>query len=241
MSEEKPQTPDTVEETAAETPAPKKRKKGKKGLVILSAILVVVIAGGVGLWIWHEQPSFCAAICHTPMDPYLVTYEQENGQAGVDKWGNPVTNTAGMLCVTHAAEGLTCMKCHVPTLSEQVNEAVAWISGNYTVVSNPTWGMVLQETDLKKLVTARGIEPDAFCLTEGCHEVTRGAELVALTADLSSSRNPHSMPHQELACSDCHKAHRASINQCASCHMDAPIPDGWLTPAEAKKLPATAA
>ena len=43
-----------------------------------------------GFWVWHEQPSFCAAICHTPMDEYLETYEQEPGTTGVDKWGNEV-------------------------------------------------------------------------------------------------------------------------------------------------------
>ena len=235
MSEE-----EIKEEQVAQEPAPKKKKKGKKGLVILLVIVGVLLVGGVGMWIWHEQPSFCNAICHTPMDSYWDTYNQDLGVAGKDKWGNDVTNTAGMMAVTHKAEGLACMDCHVPTLAEQVNEGLEWISGNYTLVANPTYGGVLPETTLKKLVEARGSTADEFCMTKGCHEVTRGAELIALTADLSTSRNPHGMPHGDLQCSDCHKAHRASVNQCSSCHNDAPIPDGWLTTIQAKKLPATA-
>ena len=226
MSEDK-----TVDVAAAE-PKPKKKKKG---LVILGTILGILIVAGIGMFVWHNQPSFCNAICHMPMDPYGDTYFQELGVPGTDKWGNEIESTCGMMSVTHRVEGVTCMGCHVPTLSEQVNEGIEWISGNYSVVSNPTYGAVLAETDLKKLVTARGITADEFCMTEGCHEVTRGAELIALTADLSASRNPHGMPHGDLQCSDCHKAHRASVNQCSSCHMDAPIPEGWLTVSEAKK------
>ena len=220
--------------------APKKKKKGKKGLVILLVIVAVLVVGGVGMWIWHEQPSFCNAICHTPMDPYWDTYDQELGAAGVDKWGNEVSDTSSMMVVAHKAEGIACMDCHVPTLSEQITEAKEWISGNYTLIANPTYGGVLAETTLKKLVQARGITADEFCMSKDCHDVSRGDELIALTADLSASRNPHNMPHGDLQCSDCHKAHRASINQCSSCHNDAPIPDGWLTVAQSKKLAATA-
>ena len=221
----------------AEDPAaPAPKKKSRKKLAIWSGVAVLVAAAGIGFYVWHNQPSFCDAICHTPMDPYGDTYFQELGAPGVDKWGNQVANTSGMLCVVHAAEGLGCIDCHVPTLSEQIHEGIEWVTGNYTAYENPTYGLVISEKNLTQLVAARGLESgDEFCLTEGCHETDRKG-LIALTMDVSRVRNPHAMPHRELQCSDCHKSHRASINQCSACHDDAPIPEGWLTTAEAAKL-----
>ena len=228
-----------VKVAVAEVEAPAKKKK-KKWPIVLGTVVGVIAVLAVAFVVWHNQPSFCNAICHTPMDPYLPTYEATPGQASMDKWGNEVSDASAMMACTHAAEGITCMGCHVPTLSEQINEGIEWISGNYEVVSNPTYGVVLEERNLKTLVTARGITADEFCMNSDCHDVERGDSLVALTADLSASRNPHSMPHAQLQCSDCHKAHRASVNQCSQCHSDAPIPDGWLTVAEEKALAATA-
>ena len=42
-----------------------------------AVVVAVAIIAGAGLWVWHEQPSFCAAICHVPMDPYLETYDEQ--------------------------------------------------------------------------------------------------------------------------------------------------------------------
>ena len=50
-------------------------------------------------------------------------------------------------------------------------------------------------------------------------------DLIQATADME--RNPHVPQHGENQCSDCHKAHRASVNMCSQCHNDAPIPEGW--------------
>ena len=109
------------------TGAPKKKKNK---LAIVAVIVVVIAALGIGGWFWHEQPSFCNAICHTPMDPYLPTYESTPGQATTDKWGNEVKDASAMLAATHRAdENITCMGCHVPTLSEQVSEGITWITG----------------------------------------------------------------------------------------------------------------
>ena len=44
----------------------------RKKLITCGVIIVVVLgAAGVGFWTWHETPSFCGAICHSPMDSYL--------------------------------------------------------------------------------------------------------------------------------------------------------------------------
>ena len=228
-------TVEPEEQTATSKPAAKKRKN--KLLIILPIVAVIVVAA-VGLWVWHEQPSFCNAICHMPMDPYYDTYAQEPGQSGVDKWGNSVENTSGMMSVTHKAEGIACMGCHVPTLNEQIGEAGAWITGNYEVVDNSTYDGVLKEVSLSKLVAERNISSDEFCLNAGCHNVTR-VDLVELTA--GPMANPHLQPHGEYECSECHKAHRASVNACTACHSDSPVPEGWLSVNQEKYLPAQAA
>ncbi|MDO4290764.1 MAG: cytochrome c3 family protein [Eggerthellaceae bacterium] len=205
---------------------PKKRVKGKKKLVVAGVLVAIVVVAGGGLFVWHEQPSFCAAICHTPMDEYLVTYEQTAGESGTDKYGESVADTSSMLAVTHRAsssEGgadAACLDCHVPTIGEQVSEGLNWVSGNYVYP--------LEERTLSDLVAARGLEDEAtFCLNESCHNLTRD-DLESLTADMN--RNPHSAYHDTQECSDCHKAHRASVNDCASCHPDADTPDSWAKP-----------
>ena len=214
---------------------PAAQKKKKKWPIVVGVVVAVLVVAGAGFWVWHEQPSFCNAICHTPMDAYLPTYEAEINQPGVDKWGNEVTNSNAMMAPLHrmVGDGATCLTCHVPTLSEQIGEGMSWITGNYEVMLTQTGQYVVPEKSLEELVAARGIEPDQFCLNESCHNMTRD-DLVEATSDMT--RNPHVAQHGEVQCSECHKAHRASVNYCSSCHNDADIPDGWITAAEDKAL-----
>ena len=165
------------------------------------------------------------------MDAYLPTYESEINQPGVDKWGNEVSNSNAMLAPLHraAADNATCLTCHVPTLSEQIGEGMSWITGSYEVLNTQTGQQVVPEKSLEDLVAARGIEADQFCLNESCHNMTRD-DLIQATADME--RNPHVPQHGENQCSDCHKAHRASVNMCSQCHNDAPIPEGWISAAD---------
>ena len=60
-------------------------------------------------------------------------------------------------------------------------------------------------------------------------------DLKAATADLP--RNVHIGQHGPVACTECHKAHRASVVYCTQCHSDVEIPDGWLTYQEGNDLP----
>ena len=161
-------TDEAVKAEGAEAGEAAPKKKGKKWPIVVGVVAVVLIAAGAGFWVWHEQPSFCNAICHT----YLPTYEAEPGQASVDKWGNDVEDASGMMAAVHrvskdqgGAEA-TCMSCHVPTIGEQVSEGMAWITGNYYYP--------LEERDVDQLVEARGLESgDEFCLNESCHNLTR--------------------------------------------------------------------
>lgn len=199
--------------------------KRKKVAIAATAAAIVVIAAA-GFWTWHEQPSFCGAICHVPMDEYLATYEQEPGTQGTDKYGNEVSNTSAMLAVSHkAAANGTCLDCHQPVLSEQVSEGISWAAGSY---SYP-----LYERTGADLTEARGEDSDAFCLNESCHDLSRD-DLRNATADLAF--NPHDDHHGQLDCTSCHKAHRASVMYCSECHSEAEVPDGWISPQEEKEL-----
>ena len=224
-----------VEEASASDSAPgRKRKRGwsKKRGIAVGVVVVVLVAAGLGFWVWHEQPSFCNAICHTPMDPYLPTFEAAPGEAAQDKWGNEVAEAGAMMAPLHRASldeggaGATCVSCHVPSVGEQLSEAAKWATGNYL---DP-----LEERSAEQLLAARGLESDAFCLNESCHNLTR--DELAQTTEQLFERNPHSGHHGEEACDSCHKGHRASVNQCTQCHLDAPVPDGWVTHAEEYRM-----
>lgn len=209
--------------------------KRRKATVAVGVVAAVAIAAGAGFLVWHEQPSFCNAICHTPMDPYLPTYEAEPGGEAVDKWGNEVKNASSMMAPVHRADAdATCLSCHVPTMSEQVSEGVSWAAGGYSVEANDTYeGGVLAERSLSDLTAARGVTGKEFCSNDDCHNVAN-KEFAGLTAQYE--RNPHDFQHGEVECGECHKAHRASVLYCTGCHGDAELPEGWITASESKRL-----
>ena len=216
---------------------PKKAKGRKKQIVIGVVAVLVVICVGVG--VWHDQPSFCNAICHTPMDGYLTTYEATPGQPAKDKWDNEVSDASAMMAPVHAKEGVSCVGCHVPTIGEQVSEGLSWVSGNYGVIQTNNLHFVPEEKGLSELTHARGIASEQFCLNSGCHTTSSGAamtrdDLVEKTSYMKY--NVHTQPHGDVACSDCHKAHRASTVTCNQCHTEATLPEGWISPTEAEAL-----
>jgi hypothetical protein len=243
VSEEKKEQADgVVVDGASEGKEVSPKRKNRRLPIIVGTVVVVLAIAGAGFWVWHEQPSFCGAICHTPMDSYLTTYNQEAGTEGVDKWGNTVENTDSMLAVVHKSQGLTCLSCHTPVISEQITEGLGWISGNYSVVQTETQQFVPTERNLTQLTAASGVASEQFCLKSGCHTNSDGSvmtrdDLVEKTSDMK--RNPHSQPHGEVACTECHKAHRASTVYCSKCHTDADIPDGWISYSESEKLQPT--
>ena len=218
--------------TEAVSEAKKPAAKRKKAPIVIGTVVVVLVIACAGFFVWHEQPSFCNAICHTPMDGYLTTYEATPGQASTDKWGNEVSDASAMLAPVHAkVANVTCMGCHVPTLSEQVSEGLGWISGNYSVVQTKDLRFVPEEKKLSQLTSARGVASEEFCLKSGCHANSDGSamtrdDLAQKTSNMT--RNVHTQPHGSVECSDCHKAHRASTNYCNKCHTDATTPTGWV-------------
>ena len=247
---------ETEKGTAVEAPKPQaneeataKPKRSRRGLVVGGVVAAVVVVAGIGAFAWHEQPSFCNAICHSPMDGYLETYEATPGEAATDKWGNEVANASGMLSAVHRTNdsNATCLSCHQPVMSEQLTEAGSWVSGSYTMLateSNTSGELV--ERDSEDLTAASGSSADSFCLRSGCHVNDDGSvmtrdDLTALTAKESDDpsvtiRNPHSWQHGQQACTTCHKAHRASVLTCTECHSDMEVPEGWITAQESKTL-----
>ncbi len=236
---------DSVKQVAAE-PAAKVKKKWP---VVLGVVAAVLLLAGIGMFVWHEQPSFCGAICHAPMDAYLEGYSQEDNAAGVDKYGNDVANTHSMLAVSHKSQNVACLGCHVPSISQQIGEGTMMISGSYTVVDRVNGnGFAQHERTLSDLLVNAGHADDTgkgdqFCLRSGCHDMDR-AELAKVQVVEGTVRQPHlwlNTPHasaggMEFACGDCHKSHRASVNACTACHADAVSPEGWLTFAEANAV-----
>lgn len=209
-----------TEGTTAEASPQKKKGPLKRWQIAVVTVVAIFVVAGAGMWVWHEQPSFCNAICHDPMDPYLPTYEAQPGAAAVDKWGNEVADASGMMAATHRVEAeADCMSCHIPTMSEQISEGITWISGNFF---SP-----LVERNASDLTEARGVPSDEFCLNEACHNMTRD-DLIAATDGPDVWYNPHVPEHGELDCGTCHKAHRQSVVICSQCHNDVEIPEGWL-------------
>lgn len=219
-------------ELESELEPEKAPKKGRKKLGIALGVVAAVFAvAGAGMWVWHEQPSFCNAFCHDPMDPYLATYEAEPVEGVTDRLGNTVDGST-MLAAVHRAEGETsCLDCHVPTVSQQVSEVGAWVSGSY---ESP-----LEERSLSELTAPSGKSYETFCLNEACHELLSVDGLGKMTSNMS--RNVHDTsdaPHASrvFECSECHKAHTQSVVICSQCHDDADVPEGWLTYDEYKAL-----
>jgi hypothetical protein len=161
--------------------------------LVIAGIAGVIIVAGVAGWKYHEQPQFCSNTCHL-MDPYEASWRSSDLEARA-----------------HAAEGLTCLDCHQPTIKQQVEEVVSHMTNDY---SEP-----LRERKM----------PIETCLS--CKEHGTYQEMVAVTQPLEETWgwNPHNSHWGEMECHLCHNTHRPSANYCASCHQ-VPTPDGWVIP-----------
>ena len=171
-----------------------KRSRKKLGIV-LGVAAAVVAAAGAGFFVWHEQPSFCNAICHSPMDPYVEDYYDE----GTDK-------LVGM----HAKAGAACLDCHEPTLSQQVGEGLAWAAGDF---SDPP----------ESRSDTIGTREICFkCHDDGDPKTgVDWEDIVASTEAYGGEKlvNPHaSHLGNSIDCGDCHSVHGAQTIMCNECH-----------------------
>ncbi|MDO4182999.1 MAG: cytochrome c3 family protein [Coriobacteriia bacterium] len=240
MSEQELPKTEQAENAAPAEKSTKKPKTKKKLGIVVAVIVVVVAVAGVGFWKWHETPEFCAAICHF-QDPYLEGYQQEQNTAGVDKYGNQVSNTNAMMSTLHRTTQtqvwttIACMDCHHPVIAQQISEGITWVSGNYY---DP-----LTEKTTADLTHWEGTVEDAFCANANCHAYLVGEDGMVDRDKLEKTTwsldfNPHSTHHEGIqpSCTECHKGHRASVNMCTACHDEATLPAGWISYQESADL-----
>jgi flagellar basal body-associated protein FliL len=225
-----PSADDTASQGSPEKPAkPKKLSKGRIILIAIAAVLVLLIGGaGTTYALTHEDPHFCNAICHTPMDPYVQSYD--NNVSIVEAEADATGPDGAPLSVTlhkNSDQNINCLDCHVPSIEEQVTEGISWISGSYSV---PLDGIKVVKTDKLKDGEVNG---QAFCLREGCHAETTYEQLEESTSDLA--RNVHEGQHGYNECSLCHQSHEQSVLLCAQCHTDVKAPEGWVAKKTAVK------
>lgn len=214
--------PDVSQKASARKP----RKWGRRAVGAVVVVAVVALAGLGGVVAYAGTDSYCTDACHTPMGAYAGTYDATVGEAAVDKWGNEVTDASSMLAAQHRDwNAASCVDCHPQDTNRRLTEIGWWLTGDYYYP--------LEEWKTADMAEFYGVEEDALCLNEACHNVDRGG-LRELTFD--TRLNPHSNRHGDLACSTCHKAHRASVMQCAGCHDEAEVPEGWIKPTEEEAL-----
>ncbi len=187
-----------------------KGAKPKRWKITLGVIVVVVILAGIGMFSWHNTPSFCGTVCHTPMSEY--TNDFNDPDAG--------SSTAKLASYHSTKDSINCLSCHDATIEDQVHEATNFISGDYNF-----------DGDTGRL-ESRSDEFDtlSFCTRSGCHSDIKSAQdLTAKTSNLEF--NPHNWEqHGVIDCSNCHQAHKTSEFYCAQCHLDATyssVPEGW--------------
>lgn len=193
----------------AQAPSPK--RKAKRGWIIGGVVAAVIVVAGAGFWVWHETPSFCNAICHSPMDYYVETYEENDPHKGI---------------TVHAENDVTCLKCHEATPWLQLQELAGWVSDNYPMTPDGT-----------KLADGKEFASEAFCAASGCHHEL-GDTYDEISANLwgfsgnDEKYNPH-ISHQglDLECGDCHGIHESNVLVCNECH-NLEMPEGWEAPSE---------
>ncbi|MGV8082237.1 MAG: cytochrome c3 family protein [Coriobacteriia bacterium] len=185
------------------------KKPSTKRLVLLG-VVVVLVAIGLGFGVWHEKPSFCNAICHSPMDNYVEGYY----------------SSETLMVAKHGQADVSCLDCHKPVLSEQFTEGIAWLKHNFSVDEE---GFIIG-ADAAKTVGTR--DSCYKCHNDG--DASTGEDwpdIQAATADLNGHEgaNPHKSHNGDQECSDCHMSHRNSALACDKCHGFEP-PDGWVKP-----------
>lgn len=196
--------PAAQEDALSETASNAREKRGRvrrRWLIAVGCVAAVVALAAAGFFVWHEQPSFCNAICHVPMDNYVEGYYEDE-----------------TLCANaHYREGTTCLQCHEPKIDEQIAEGIAWVKGDF-------------EVDERGDIATVGVTADEkMCATPECHDM-QDVMAATQDWGGEEGVNPHDS-HQgtPIDCSNCHGVHKASNMYCNTCH-DYETPQGWTDP-----------
>lgn len=188
---------DAGDPTAATAP----RRARRKWPIVVGVVAAVLVVAGAGFWVWHEQPSFCNAVCHEPMDAYVEGYYDDPSQ----------------MAYVHQLTDTTCLQCHEPKLDEQIGEALVWVRGDFALGEDG------------KLATVGVLADTSMCATADCHDLGEVVAATENWGG-EEGVNPHDS-HQGygLDCSSCHTAHGQSYMYCNTCH-DYEVPEGWAAP-----------
>ena len=91
----------------AAKPAPKKGMT--RGRIVTAVVVAVIIVAGCGMFAWHNSPSFCGTVCHTPMSKYVADFEAGPVDGG----------STAMLAAYHGADAdMNCLSCHEAKIDE---------------------------------------------------------------------------------------------------------------------------
>lgn len=177
------------------------KRKRKRWPIVVSIVAVITVVAGIGGWVWHEQPSFCGAVCHDTMSPYVESWDNSTGK--------------NFLASNHADADVACLDCHEPEISEQVGEAVKQVTGDYKIP------LKKMETD-NSFCLREGCHDLAEVQQKGSITDANGKTANPHTqpVDKTNAADPHNGTGEPLACADCHSMHRksAKLDNCYSCH-----------------------
>ncbi len=179
---------------------PHDKRRRKRWPIVLGVAAIVLVAAGAGFFTWHQSPSFCNAICHSPMDPYVESYNSDD---------------ASLLVAAHRDNGNTCLDCHESKLDQQISEAQAWLTGNF---DDPMKVRRFGTTEFCFRCHDDG-NPDNGMDWAQIQEATVGYQ--------GTARNPHDSHQGMLECYSCHFMHDDSTMYCQKCHSDITMPDEW--------------
>jgi len=90
-----------------------KNPRAKALLIVITALIVLGLAGVLALLHISKSPAFCSS-CHI-IKPYYESWKSGN-----------------LLASKHAAQGVECLDCHQKTYLEKAKEGLNYITGNYT-------------------------------------------------------------------------------------------------------------
>lgn len=219
-AQQAPEAPAPAEDVAA--PA----RKPKKWPIVISILAIFLAVFFVAFLHWHEEPTFCNAFCHQPMDKYVEGY-----YSGDDS----------MLVTAHAENGVTCLSCHWPQakMLDLVHEVVYWTTDRFT---DPLPAHQYAVGEQSAFVS------DEFC--GRCHDGVTAPKKESATANMFGEYDPHNIPTNiaehmtagkdggAIQCGDCHTVHKGQTMICAECHDDvfneSTVPDGWTIPSDIK-------
>jgi hypothetical protein len=171
---------------------------GTKILIVVAVFFCVIIGGGVLVYATqHNNPRFCNALCHSPMDSYVEDYESGN---------------SSLLVSAHAEAGQVCLDCHTSDLGQQIDEGIKWATGDFR---DP---MVLRRFGTEEFCLRSGCHAE-YASYDDLVNATANYE--------GSGYNPHKSSHGNIECYNCHSIHGSSKLHCRNCHSDIPEPATW--------------